>query len=142
MAPPPVNCAGKWGTSVTKDEITGEVITGACSEPTLDFRNSLRTTWITPWNVTASILLRHLSEVEDINGNEQHLQAMNYVDLALLYKPLDSVEVRFGVNNLLDKEPPIGGSLAGPNVEGNGNTFPGVYDAIGQYVFAGVNFKF
>ena len=45
-----------------------------------------------------------------------------------------------GVNNIADKDPPIvvnadcsTSSPAGANC--NGNTFPGVYDAMGRYIF-------
>ena len=46
-----------------------------------------------------------------------------------------------GVNNLLDKDPPIiaSGILS---AFGNGNTFPGVYDALGRTVFAGATVTF
>ncbi|MBX2859249.1 MAG: TonB-dependent receptor [Cellvibrionaceae bacterium] len=125
-------CAGAWG--------------GACEDPTIDLRNNFRTTWITPWTITASVLLRHMSEVEDISvaeeADKQTLDAINYVDLSVLWAPVEQFEFRLGINNVFDEEPPIAGGNAGPSNGGNGNTFPGTYDSLGQFIFAGVNFKF
>ena len=51
----------------------------------------------------------------------------------------DKLRVRLGVNNVLDEAPPIIGvdNIAAPPT-GNGNTFPGVYDSLGRYLFAEV----
>jgi outer membrane receptor protein involved in Fe transport len=53
-------------------------------------------------------------------------------------------ELRVGVNNLFDREPPITSS-EGNGLNGvcgppscNGNTFPQLYDPLGRYLFAGV----
>ncbi len=55
--------------------------------------------------------------------------------------------MQVGVNNIADKDPPIvvgsdcsTSSPAGANC--NGNTFPGVYDAMGRYLFATVSAQF
>ena len=51
--------------------------------------------------------------------------------------------VRAGVNNVLDKDPPItSGTLADPSIFGNGNTFPQVYDSLGRLFFLNVTAKF
>jgi outer membrane receptor protein involved in Fe transport len=45
------------------------------------------------------------------------------------------------VNNLLDKNPPA--IAAGLLTKfGNGNTYPGVYDVLGRFVFAGASIEF
>jgi outer membrane receptor protein involved in Fe transport len=61
----------------------------------------------------------------------------------------DHYQFRLGINNLLDKAPPIIGSNgtgsninACPGIYCNGNTFPGTYDALGRYIFAGVTLDF
>ena len=52
----------------------------------------------------------------------------------------DRARIRVGVNNVLDRAPPVVGSgSAGPSIGGNGNTFPGLYDALGRYVFIGLS---
>ena len=50
--------------------------------------------------------------------------------------------LQLGVNNLADKAPPlvVGGDCA--NALCNGNTYPGVYDAMGRYLFAKITAQF
>ena len=46
--------------------------------------------------------------------------------------------MRAGVNNLLDTAPPITDN--GVTARNNGNTYPGAYDALGQYWFLAASF--
>ncbi|MEQ8516311.1 MAG: TonB-dependent receptor [Chromatocurvus sp.] len=124
---PVVACEGAWGST--------------CGYPTLDFRNNLRATWISPFGATVSVLWRHLGEVDDLNGNLD-LPAMDYFDLAGSYEFSENATVRLGINNISDEAPPIAGNAAGPSINGNGNVFPGMYDALGRYMFLGATFKF
>jgi len=124
---PVVDCKGNWGAT--------------CGYPTPDFRNTLRATWMTPWDLTVSAFWRHISEVEDLNGNLD-LGAVNYLDVAGSWDVTESASLRLGVNNITDKEPPIAGNAAGPSNNGNGNVFPGMYDALGRYMFVGVSVSF
>ena len=57
--------------------------------------------------------------------------------------------LRAGVNNIFDKDPPLvtGGSAAFgiepcPAGPCNGNTYPGTWDALGRYLYAGVTIDF
>lgn len=126
---PVVDCAGNWG--------------GDCGYPTPDFRNNLRVTWLTPWNITGSVMWRHTSEVKDLNGNNMDLDAVDYFDIAGVWDVFDeTASIRLGVNNFLDEEPPIAGGAAGPSDNGNGNIFPGMYDALGRYWYLGVTVGF
>jgi outer membrane receptor protein involved in Fe transport len=47
------------------------------------------------------------------------------------------LNLRLGVYNILDKDPPVQGLS-----EGNGNTFPQVYDSLGRYMWAGFTVDF
>jgi len=47
--------------------------------------------------------------------------------------------VRVGVNNLLDKDPPLTSLQSGFT---NGNTYPQTYDAQGRYLFVGTTIDF
>lgn len=66
------------------------------------------------------------------------LDSVSHIDLAGNWNVTSKIEVRAGVNNVFDEEPPIVDQAAGPSIFGNGNTFPGLYDALGQYWFAAV----
>ena len=72
----------------------------------------------------------------------RELKAQNYFDLTLTAKAFNKFNFRVGVNNILDRDPPVAGGQVIPAGFGNGNTFPQVYDALGRYFFAGVTFDF
>ena len=114
-------CSGKWGAY--------------CGYPTPDLRNKLRVVWTTPWNVAASAMWRYTSKVDDLNEADIDLKAISYVDLSVFWDVRESTQIRLGVNNVFDEAPPIAGNGAGPSINGNGNTFPGMYDALGRYWF-------
>ena len=122
---PEVGCGGKWGAT--------------CGTPRPDFRNNLRLTWHTPWRLRPSFLWRYISRVDDLNTSGTDLGERHYFDLAAIWDYSESIRVRAGINNLFDKAPPIAGDAAEPSILGNGNTFPGLYDALGRYVFIGLS---
>ena len=118
---PTESCAGKWGF--------------VCGFPTPDLRNKLRVVWTTPWNVAATVMWRYTSKVDDRNESGIDLKSISYIDLSAIWDVTERIQVRTGINNLFDVEPPIAGNGAGPSIAGNGNTFPGMYDALGRYWF-------
>ncbi|MFK9780978.1 hypothetical protein ACJEM9_24675, partial [Escherichia coli] len=50
--------------------------------------------------------------------------------------------LRLGVSNIFNIQPPVVGGSAGSSGVNSGNTFPNVYDALGQTFFAGATIKF
>jgi outer membrane receptor protein involved in Fe transport len=73
-----------------------------------------------------------------------HVPAQNYFDLASTFTVGDHYNFRLGVNNILDRNPPLFTSGNGACSAGtcNGNTYGGVYDTLGRYIFAGVTLDF
>jgi len=71
-----------------------------------------------------------------------HIPAYNYFDLNGTIDLNKHFTLRLGVNNIADKAPPlvIGNDCLG-TAGGlcNGNTFPGVYDAMGRYLFVNLS---
>ena len=128
LGAPKMDCAGKWGAT--------------CGSPTPDMRNNLRVTWQTPWRVRPSLMWRYISGVEGLSSAGIDLGARHYFDLTAIWNYSDSIGFRVGINNLFDKAPPIAGEAAGPSLSGNGNTFPGLYDALGRYGFIGLSVEF
>ena len=51
----------------------------------------------------------------------------------------EKANLRLGINNVLDNDPSLSTSVG---TDGNGNTFPQVYDALGRYIFGGVTVSF
>jgi outer membrane receptor protein involved in Fe transport len=128
------NCAGKFGN--------------VCGTPMPKWRHKIRTTWNTPWGVSLAATLRHIDSVAldrpIINGQPNNAQvaslaARDYLDLAASYKLTKNVTIRAAINNLLDKDPPIGVTGA---PFGNGNTYPQVYEANGRQISLNVTAKF
>jgi len=130
---PVEDCLGAWG--------------GVCGQPTIEFQNNLRATWLTPWQLALSAQWRHLDGVDDkaAEGNPDRvgfkLDSMDYLDISAIWDITDMISVRGGINNVTDEEPPYA-DAPGPSIGGNGNQFPGQYDALGRYWFVGATFQF
>jgi len=124
------SCVGKYGND--------------CGTPTPEWRHRARVSWATPWDgLDLSATWRYLGEVDLDTGAtgfvDSTLDAQNYFDLAGQWAAKDWVSFRFGVNNVLDEDPPLSGSAG---TTGNGNTYPQSYDALGRYIFVGATFDF
>ena len=124
-----------------------------CGTPTPEWRAKTRLTLTTPDGIGLSVQWRHFSSVRrdtlsddpDLATNstrpaDERIKAQNYIDLTMTAKIGDHYSFRLGVNNILDREPPIATQL--PAGFGSGNTYPQVYDAMGRYIFAGVTLDF
>jgi len=72
------------------------------------------------------------------------IPAYNYLDVAVAWRLWKKYTLRAGVNNILDKDPPINSDLAiyGVNGGANGNVYTGTYDSLGRMIFASFNAKF
>ena len=125
-ASPIVDCKGTWDS-------------GTCLGAFPEWAHTFRTTWATPWDVDVSAMWRYVGEVDDNTANNRDWAAYSWLDLSANWQVTDSTLLRIGVNNVLDKDPPVS-SDAG-NVPGNGNVFPGYYDSLGRYIFAGVSLQ-
>ncbi len=122
-----------------------------CGSPNPEWRHKARANWTTPWDVDLAVTWRYLSKVEIQESTDQPLlrggfaavnktlDAQNYLDLAGSWRATKGLTVGFGINNILDKSPPV--VVVGTG-QGNGNTFPGVYDALGRKVFLNASYKF
>jgi outer membrane receptor protein involved in Fe transport len=132
------DCAGLFGPS--------------CGTPLPKWRHKLRGTWMTPWQVDVALTWRYMDEtkVSSTSSNkllsgkpqaaDQVFGRRNYLDVAANWNISRVFALRGGVNNLFDKDPPIGGITSG--TFGNGNTFPQVYDALGRRVFLNLTATF
>ena len=57
---------------------------------------------------------------------------------------MDKVTIRAGVNNVLDKDPPMIDTInsGGNQIYAESNTFPSVYDTAGRYLFLNLTVDF
>ena len=114
---------------------------GSCEFPVIDFQNRMQATWAMPWNVTASLIWRHIGGVDHrFTSDPNNIDAFNYFDISASWEVTDYAQLRVGVNNILDEEPPF--VYQGVTSRENGNTYPGIYDPLGQYLFAGFTVQF
>ncbi len=146
------NCAGLYGAT--------------CGNPVFKWRHQMHATWATPWSgADLTATWRYYGNVKNeiLSGNpnladgtppgasvangfvantEAYLPSFSYLDLTASVKVADHLTVRVGCNNVLDKNPPLIGASSISGTVGNGNTYPGVYDALGRYLFAQVTAQF
>jgi iron complex outermembrane receptor protein len=145
------NCAGFYGPTCSS------AVSGA-GTPVFKWRHRFTTTWSTPWSgldVTAawrfydSVKYQGLSSNVNlafpstatianggISNTDAILSSRSYFDLTAALKLADKITLRLGVNNVFDKNPPLVGATYAPGPPTvNGNTFPGVYDSLGRFIF-------
>jgi iron complex outermembrane receptor protein len=139
------NCRGLFGPS--------------CGQPTPSWRHNLRLTWTLPggtatlsanWRYFGSASLSSNTNNPLLQGDpvliNARIPAYNYLDLAATWK-IYGVELRGGINNVMDKDPPaiaagLLSSFSNGSSFGNGNTYPGVYDAMGRMLIVGATVQF
>jgi outer membrane receptor protein involved in Fe transport len=143
----PYDCTGYYGL--------------VCGTPNPEWRHKLRVGFTTESGIGLSVQWRYFGEVAidrssnnaTLNGAyaifNERIPSQSYFDLAATFAIADSYTFRLGVNNILDRDPPIIGANgssavvnACPGTYCSGNTFPNVYDALGRYIFAGVTLDF
>jgi iron complex outermembrane recepter protein len=149
---PAYDCAGYFGST--------------CGAPNSKWRHVFNSTWATPWSafdLTARWRFLSGADSEQISPNPQlagpnlpltqHIKPYSYFDLSANVALYKMFKLQVGVNNVLDKDPPIvassGGGFASdcPTITTNGsscngNTFPGTYDSLGRFFFARVTAQF
>jgi outer membrane receptor protein involved in Fe transport len=132
------DCTGLFGT--------------ICGVITPDWRHNLRMSWLSPWDVELSLNWRYIGGTKldtndsdpDLNNGSfdsfnRRLPSVSYIDLSALWSFGEGSTVRVGINNVLDKDPP----LISTEVSGTGspNTFP-TYDILGRQAFVGFTQRF
>jgi iron complex outermembrane recepter protein len=142
------DCAGLYGNT--------------CGTVNPRWRHNLRTTWSTPWSFDLALTWRFIGGVSlDNNSSDPTLAGaehtdpstgepqykafgatfptFSYFDLAGTWNATDDIQLRLGINNILDKDPPLGTV----EVVGGGaaNTYS-TYDIMGRQVFLSMTAKF
>jgi len=135
---PEYDCAGLYGAT--------------CQTLNPDWRSTLRVSWTTPWDLLLSVQWRYIGSVQldtnskytqlnngEYNAFNAHLPSVSYIDLSGIWNAPYGIDVRAGIDNLFDKDPPpVDSGISGT---GSANSFPS-YDYLGQVFFAGVTKKF
>jgi len=161
------NLVGTWLDELVTDNGVSDAYDCAglygpqCGIPNPEWRHKARVTWTHPDGYGVSLQWRYFASVDNENTSDnatlnqefapfnETIPSQSYIDLTLTARIGDHYNFRLGVNNILDRDPPIIGANGGntvinacPGVVCSGNTFPNVYDAMGRYIFAGVTLDF
>jgi outer membrane receptor protein involved in Fe transport len=139
------DCAGYYGTT--------------CGTANAKWRHNFSVKYQTPWPLSVQLKWRHIDGVkvdtlspdDDLNGgsgpnsptpNDDTLPTTDYFDLVFGLPVTDKVNLRLGVNNIFDKDPPIISQSSLTGTIGNGNTIVGTYDYLGRYIFMNATVDF
>ena len=145
---PTYDCAGLFGA--------------LCQTVNPRWRHNLRTTWSTPRNLDMSLTWRYIGSVSLDNNDSNPLlfghtfqdqntgaptydyfnariQAYSYLDLSASWTVRKGIELRAGINNLFDKDPPL---ITSELVSGGANNTYETYDTLGRQVFAAFTARF
>jgi iron complex outermembrane receptor protein len=148
---PSYDCAGLFGSTCQQGSVNPK------------WRHNLRFTWDTPWNLLLSAYWRYIGSTSfDNNSTNPLLQgheefntttppfydaynatipAYSYLDLTAAWHALSNLEIRAGVTNLLDKDPPVIPSGDITANSGPANSYP-TYDYLGRQIFVAFTAKF
>jgi iron complex outermembrane recepter protein len=135
------DCAGFYGLT--------------CGTANAKWRHTFKVRYDSPWlvNMTASwryiggVTLDRLSTDADLAGtspskNDDKLPSKTYIDLMFGFPVSDKVNMRLGMNNIFDVDPPIVSQGSLPATIGNGNTIVGTYDYLGRKIFLNLTADF
>ena len=117
------------------------------------WKHTARATWDAPHGLTVSLQWRHVGGLklaaldprfnltDQVSPGHAELRPQDYFDLTTIFRVRKAFELRLGVNNVLDRQPPlvISNTAAGDGPY-NSNTYPTWYDPLGRYVFASIAF--
>jgi iron complex outermembrane receptor protein len=137
---PSYDCAGLFGNTCLNGSVSPR------------WRHNLRVTWELPAGAHLSAQWRFIGHAGFDNNSAQpllqnqeegypdpaltHIPNYSYLDLTVIWEATRHVQVRLGVNNLLDRDPPVLPEEVSVQA-GEINTFP-VYDVLGRTFFFGL----
>jgi iron complex outermembrane receptor protein len=128
-----------------------------CGIPSPKWRHRMRASWNTNFNTTLTLGWRYLHSVENDDFSDDpdlanealrprlelndsaKIPSFHWFDLAGIYRFNDKVRLTAGVNNIFDKEPPLGSGFSDVDF---GPGFYGTYDPLGRAVYANMQFGF
>ncbi len=128
-----------------------------CGIPSPKWRHRLRASWNTNFKTTLTLGWRYIASVENDDFSDDpdlanealrpvlelndsaKIPSFNWFDLAGVYRFNDKARVTLGVNNIFDKEPPLGSGFSDVDF---GPGFYGTYDPLGRAVYANLQFGF
>jgi outer membrane receptor protein involved in Fe transport len=115
------------------------------------WKHTARATWDTSHGISASLQWRHLGAVKlaaldpkfnltsEVSTAYTTLKGQDYIDATACFELRKGLQLRLGVDNILDRQPPlVVSNTAAGDGPFNANSYPEWYDALGRYVFASI----
>ena len=145
---PTYDCAGLYGS--------------LCQTVDPRWRHVFRTTWASPWDVDLALTWRYIGSVSLDNNDPNPLllgrtfvnqvtggpgidyfnariPSYSYLDFSAVWSVTTGFTIRAGINNVLDKDPPI---ITSEIVAGGANNTFETYDTLGRQLFVSFTAKF
>ncbi len=140
--------ADKFSNPLTSYDCVG-YFGGQCGAPRSKWKHKFRATWATNFDTRISLQWRFTGKVDNddfsdnpnigdagshnlwLTNGASLVTAQSYYDFTVSQQINENWSARVGVNNFMDKEPPILPSLTS-------NGYTGAYDNLGRYIFFGV----
>jgi outer membrane receptor for ferrienterochelin and colicin len=137
------DCAGLFGAT--------------CQTVNPTWRHNLRVAWELPVDVSLAATWRYMgsSSIDNNDANPllngaggqlgspvvfaSRMPTMSYLDLAATWSYTEHLQLRAGINNVLDKDPPI---VPADIISGGAPNYYEFYDGLARQVFAGVTLKY
>lgn len=122
------DCAGFYGTN--------------CGQPLPAWRHNFRVTYNAPDNWSVSARWRYVGGTDSERTSDNpflaqtvqipvaEIKPYSYFDLSAMVSPAPQYQLRIGVQNVLDKDPPPG------------NVYAGTYSWLGRYLYIGARLSF
>ena len=94
---------------------------------------------ILQFGTSTNLTIRYIDNVEDSNAtNPIDFSSFYYLDANFSINLIDDISFSFGINNILDKNPPLNGRSIN-YVPGNANTYPSYYDPLGRFIYLNIS---
>jgi outer membrane receptor protein involved in Fe transport len=94
---------------------------------------------VSQFDVSSNLTMRYIDGVDDSNNqNPIDFSSYYYLDMNFSIDLVNDINFSFGINNILDKNPPLNGKSIN-YVPGNANTYPSYYDPLGRFIYLNIS---
>ena len=94
---------------------------------------------VSQFDASSNLTMRYIDGVDDSNTqNPIDFSSYYYLDMNFSIDLVNDINFSFGINNILDKNPPLNGKSIN-YVPGNANTYPSYYDPLGRFIYLNIS---
>ena len=94
---------------------------------------------VSKFDASSNLTMRYIDGVDDSNTQKPiDFSSYYYLDMNFSIDLVNDINFSFGINNILDKNPPLNGKSIN-YVPGNANTYPSYYDPLGRFIYLNIS---